>query len=233
MSVLLRGIARTLELDRIGHRRSWTVRRHQGVYVVSLRQTPFGDRVLLEGKEVARADPWKYEGALRFAIDGSRAEVRFVTDTTQGTMWTDLYVDGVLVPPDARREPAQPRVHWGRRLERAAYALGGTFVFAGLVGSPVFDAVRQVAWTTALVVLLAGQRAFDPFGVITVAFDKIVEDRLSMIVAGTEIAVLAAIASDRWGARRRLPFVRERWWVPRLIGWTAIVSIAFVILALS
>jgi hypothetical protein len=230
---VLRGIARTLELDRIGYRRSWTVRRQQGVYVVSLRQTPFGDRILLDGKEVARADPWKYEGALRFAIDGSRAEVRFLTDTTQGTMWTDLYVDGVLVPADARSEAAEPRVRWGPRLERAAYALGGTFVFAGLVGPPVFDAVRQVVWTAALVVLLAGLRAFDPFGVITVAFDKIVEDRMSMIVAGTEIAAIATIALDRWGSRRRLPFVRERWWVPRVIGWTAIVSVAFVILALS
>jgi hypothetical protein len=230
---VLRSIARTLELDRVGHRRSWTVRREQGVYVVALRQSPLGDRVLLDGKEVARAYPWKYEGALRFAVDGARAEVRFVTDTTQGTMRTDLYVDGVLVPPDARSEPAQPRVHWGPRVERAAYALGGALVFAGLVGSPVFDAVRQVVWTSALVVLLAGLRAFDPLGLITVTFDKIVEDRLSMIVAGTEIALLAAIARDRWGARRRLPFIREGSWVPRLVGWTAIVSIAFVILALS
>lgn len=230
---MLRSIARTLELDRVGHRRSWTVRREQGVYVVALRQTPLGDRVLLDGKEVARAYPWKYEGALRFAINGARAEVRFVTDTTQGTMWTDLYVDGVLVSPDARIETVRPRANWGPRLERAAYALGGALVFAGLVGSPVFEALRQVVWTAALVVLLAGLRAFDPFALITVTFDKIVEDRLSMIVAGTEIALIAAIAGDRWGARRRLPFIRERWWVPRLIGWTAIGSIAFVILALS
>jgi hypothetical protein len=230
---MLRGIARTLDLDRIGHRRSWTVRREQGIYVVALRQSPLGDRVFLDGKEVARAHPWKYEGALRFTIDGARAEVRFLTDTTQGTMWTDLYVDGILVPADARSEPTQTRVRWGPRLEKGAYALAGAMVFAGLVGSPVFEAVRQVVWTAALVVLLAGLRAFDPFALITVAFDKIVEDRLSMIVAGTEIAVIAAIAGGRWGARQRLPFIRERGWVPRLVGWTAIASIAFVILALS
>jgi hypothetical protein len=230
---VLRSLARTLELDRVGHRRSWTVRRHEGIYLVALRQSPLGDRVLLDGKEVARAEPWKYDGALRFTIDGARAELRFVTDTTQGTMWTELYVDGVLVPPDARRAPAQPPVHWAPRVERVAYALGGAMVFAGLVGSPLFDALRQVIWTAALVVLLAGLRAFDPFGVITVAFDKVVEDRQSMIVAGTEIALISAIARDRWRSRRRLPFIRERWWVPRVLGWTAIVSVAFVILALS
>lgn len=230
---MLRSIARTLELDRIGQRRSWTVRRQQGVYLVALRQSPLGDRVLLDGKEVARAEPWKYEGGLRFTIDGARAEIRFVTDTTQGTMWTDLYVDGVLVPPDPRSTQTPSPVRWGARLERAAYVLGGAMVFAGLVGSPVFDAVRQVIWTAALLVLFAGLRAFDPFGVITVAFDKMVEDRLSMIVAGTEIAIIAAVARDRRGARGRLPFIRERWWLPRLLGWTLIGSVAFLILALS
>jgi len=230
---VLRSIARTLELDRIGQRRSWTVRRPHGVYVVALRQSPFGDRVLLDGKEVARAEPWKYEGALRFTIDGARAEVRFVTDTTAGTMWTDLYVDGVFVPPDARATEAPPPVRWGSHLERAAYVLGGALVFAGLVGSPVFEAVRQAVWTAALLVLLAGLRAIDPFGAITVTFDKIVEDRLSMIVAGTEIALIAAVARDRWGLRRRLPFIRERSRLPRILGWTAIIAVAFVILALS
>lgn len=230
---MLRAIARTLELDRVGYRRSWTARLQQGVYVVALRQSPLGDRVLLDGKEVARAEPWKYEGALRFTIGGTRAEIRFVTDTTQGTMWTELYVDGVVVPPDARSTPVLPPVRWGPRLERGAYALSGALIFAGLVGSPVYDAVRQMLWTAGLLVLFAGLRAFDPFGVITLAFDKVVEDRPSMIVAGAEIALIAAVARDRWGARRRLPFIRERWWVPRLLGWTAIVCVAFVILALS
>jgi hypothetical protein len=230
---VLRSIARTLELDRVGYRRSWTVRLPRGVYVVALRQSPLGDDVLLDGKAVARADPWRYEGGLRFAIEGAKAEVRFVTDTTQGTMWTELYVDGVLVPPDVRSAPAPSPVRWGPRLERAAYALSGALVLAGLVGPPVFDAVRQVVWTAALLVLFAGLRAFDPFGVITVAFDKIVEDRLSMIVAGTEIALIAAVARDRSGLRRRLPFIRERSRLPRILGWSAIVAIAFVILALS
>jgi hypothetical protein len=230
---VLRSIARTLEIDRVGYRRSWTVRRQKGVYLVELRQSPLGDHVLLDGKEVARAEPWKYDGGVRFTIDDVRAEVRFMTDTTRGTMWTELYVDGVLVPPDARFMPAPSPVRWGAQLERAAYVLGGAMVFAGLVGPPVFDAVRQVIWTAALLVLFAGLRAFDPFGVITVAFDKTVEDRLSMIVAGTEIAIIAAVARDRWGARSRLPFIRERWWVPRVLGWTLIVSVAFLILALS
>lgn len=230
---MLRSIARTLEIDRLGFRRSWTVRTPQSVYVVALRQSPLGDHVLLDGKEVARADPWKYDGGVRFAIDGGRAEVRFMTDTAQGTMWTELYVDGVLVPPDQRPTSTASPVRWGARLERAAYALGGAMVFAGLVGTPVFDALRQVIWTAALLVLFAGLRAFDPLGVITVAFDKMVEDRLSMIVAGVEIAVIAAIARDRWGVRTRLPFIRERWWVPRVLGWTFILSVAFSILALS
>lgn len=230
---MLRSIARTLEIDRLGFRRSWTVRTPRGVYVVALRQSPLGDHVSLDGKEVARAEPWKYDGAVRFTIDNVRAEVRFMTDTTQGTMWTELYVDGVFVPPDKRFTSAPSPVRWGARLERAAYALGGAMIFAGLVGSPVFDAVRQVIWTAALLVLFAGLRAFDPIGVITVAFDKMVEDRLSMIVAGMEIAIIAAIARDRWSARTRLPFIRERWWVPRVLGWTLIVSVAFLILALS
>ena len=230
---MLRGIARSLELDRVGYRRIWTVRRSHGVYVVALRQSPLGDHILLDGKEVARARPWRYEGILRFAIDGAPAEARFMTDTTRGTMWVDLYVEGVLVPPDARSAPSPPPLRWGTYLERAAYALGGAMVFAGLVGSPVFDAVRQVLWTTALLVLLAGLRAIDPFGAITVTLDKIVEDRPSMIVAGVEIALIAAIARDRWRSRQRLPFVRERSRVSRVLGWTAILAVAFVILVLS
>ncbi|HJW49859.1 MAG TPA: hypothetical protein VJ726_10620 [Candidatus Limnocylindria bacterium] len=230
---MLRGIARSLDLDRVGYRRTWTVRRSHGVYVVALRQSPLGDHILLDGKEVARAQPWRYEGALRFAIDGAPAEARFVTDTTRGTMWTDLYVDGVLVPPDTRMAATPPPVRWRSYLERAAYVLGGAMVFAGLVGSPVFEAVRQAMWTVAVLVLLAGLRAIDPFGAITVTLDKIVEDRASMIVAGIEIALIAAIARDRWRSRQRLPFIRERSWVPRLVGWSAIVAVAFVILMLS
>lgn len=230
---MLRGIARSLELDRVGYRRTWTVRRSHGVYVVALRQSPLGDHILLDGKEVARAQPWRYEGALRFSIDGVPAEARFVTDTTRGTMWTDLYVEGVLVPPDTRSAAPPRAVRWGQLLERAAYALGGAMVFAGLVGSPLFDAVRQVMWTAALLVLLAGLRAIDPFGAITVTLDKIVEDRPSMIVAGIETALIAAIARDRWRSRQRLPFIRERSRVARLLGWTAIVAVAFVILMVS
>ena len=230
---MLRGIARSLELDRVGYRRTWTVRRSHGVYVVALRQSPLGDHILLDGKEVARAQPWRYEGALRFAIDGTPAEVRFVTDTTRGTMWTDLYVDGSLVPPDTRSAPASPPVRWRQLLERVAYVLGGAMVFAGLVGSPVFEAVRQAMWTVAVLMLLAGLRAIDPFGAITVTLDKIVEDRTSMIVAGVEIALIAAIAGDRWRSRQRLPFLRERSRLPRLLGWTAVVAVAFVILMVS
>ena len=230
---MFRGIARRLELDRVGVRRTWTVRREHGVYVLALRQSPLGDRVLLDGKEVARAEPWMYEGAMRFAIEGVPAEVRFVTDTTKGTMWTDLYVGGVLVPPDAGRTSPPRPLPWAKWLERAAYAFGGALVFAGLVGSPVFDAVRQTFWTVALLVLLAGLRAFDPLGAITVMFDKVVEDRASMIVAGTEIAILAAVGRDRFGLRRRVPFIRERARLPRALGWTAIALIAFVLLAIS
>lgn len=209
------------------------MRRQHGVYVLALRQSPLGDRVLLDGKEVARAEPWMYEGAMRFAIEGAPAEVRFVTDTAKGTMWTDLYVDGVLVSPDAGRTSPPRPLPWATWLERSAYALGGALVFAGLAGPPIFDAVRQAFWTVALLVLLAGLRAIDPFGAITVTFDKIVEDRASMIVAGAEIAFIAALARDRLGLRRRVPFIRERARLPRALGWTAIALIAFVLLAIS
>jgi hypothetical protein len=230
---VFRGIARTLELDRVGVRRTWTVRRPHGVYTIVLRQTPFGDRILLDGMEIARAEPWKYEGAVRFKVEGAPAEVRFVTDTTAGTMSTELFVDDEKVLPDAGSIAPAPSVSWAPRLERVAYALGGTLIFGGLVGSPVFDAVRQAFWTAAVVLLLAGLRALDPFGVITVAFDKMVEDRLSMIVAGTEVVLIAAIARGRWGLGRHIPFVRERSRLPRALGWTAIALIAFLILALS
>jgi hypothetical protein len=230
---VLRGIARRLELDRLGYRRTWTVRRPHGVFIVALRQSPLGDHILLDGKEVARADPWMYEGALRFTIDDAPARIRFVTDAARGTMHSELYVDGDLVPPDVRATPRLPAVAWGPRLERAAYAIGAVFVLAGLVGHPLFEAVRQIVWTAALLVLFAGLQAIDPLGAISGAFDKIVEDRSSMIVAGLEIAAIAALAADRGGWRRRLPFVRERRWLPRLLGWIAVVAVAFALLELS
>ncbi|HKY50872.1 MAG TPA: hypothetical protein VJP45_06420, partial [Candidatus Limnocylindria bacterium] len=111
--MVLRGLARTLELDRVGQRRSWTVRRPHGVYTVTLRQSPLGDRILLDGSEVARAQPWKYDGAVRFKIDGAPAEVRFLTDTTAGTMWTELYVDGTIVPPDVPHAAPLAATPWG------------------------------------------------------------------------------------------------------------------------
>lgn len=231
--IVLRSLARTLELDRIGQRRSWTVRRPHGVHAVLLRQSPLGDRILLDGNEVARAEPWKYDGGVRFKIDGAPAEIRFMTDTSAGTMWTELYVDGVSVPPDVRRAGPLPATRWGPRLETAAYVLGGALALGGLVGSPIFDAVRQVFWTGAVLLLLAGLRAIDPFGAITVVFDKALEDRPSMLVAGALLVTLAAIARDRWGVRRRVPFIRESARLPRVLGWTAIIVIAFIVLMLS
>ena len=228
-----RRVVAALELDRLGIRRTWTVRREHGVYLVALRQSPLGDRILLDGNEVARLDAFAYDAVARFEVDGAPAEVRVVTDTAQGTLTSHLYVGGEAVPPDVRSAPTGPPTRWGRVAERSAYVLAGALVIGGIAGGPVTDAVRQVIWTGALVLLLSGLRAIDPFALITIAFDKMLEDQPSMVIAGLEIAAITAIATDRYGLRRRIPFLRERRRLPRVIGWTAVALIAFVVLILT
>jgi hypothetical protein len=230
---LLKRIARGLDLDRIGQRRSWTVRLPHGVYLVALRQSVLGDHILVDGREVARLEPWEYERSLRFPVGEGSAELRPVTDTGAGTFRTDLYVDGVLVPADERHAAPPARVRWGPRLERAGYAFGGVLLFAGLVGAPIFDVVRQVVWLGGLLLLFVGLRAIDVFGAIALTFDKMIEDRVSMMVAGVEIVLITMVAADRWRLRKRVPFIRETGWVPRALGWIAIITLAFVVLASS
>lgn len=232
MSVLRR-IARGLEVDRIGFRRAWTVRLAHGVYLVALRQSILGDHILVDGKEVARLEPWEYERRLRFRVGDAPAELRPVTDSSAGTFRTDLYVDGELVPADERRAAPAAKVAWGPRLERAGYAFGGLLLFAGLVGEPIFGFARQIVWLGGLLLLFAGLRAIDAFGAIAVTFDKMVEDRVSMMLAGVLIIVIAMLGADRWGLRRRVPFISSKGWIPRTLGWVAIVTIAFVVLISS
>lgn len=226
-------ITRGLELDRLGIRRTWTIRRPHGVYHVALRQSPLGDRILLDGRDVARLDAFAYDAVARFVIDDLPAEVRVVTDTAQGTLTSHLFVAGDAVAPDVRKAPSPAAPRWGMVAERAAYALAGALVLGGLAGGPVADFVRQAIWTGALLVLFAGLRAIDPLGMITVAFDKMLEDQPSMIVAGCEIAAIAALARDRRGMRRRIPFLRARRALPRVLGWLAVALGAFIVLMLS
>lgn len=233
IAALWRRVAAALDLDRLGIRRTWTIRRPHGVYTVALRQSPFGDRILLDGRAVARLDAFAYDAVARFAIDGIPAEVRVVTDTAQGTLTSHLFVAGDAVAPDVRTGPPPVATRWGMVAERAAYALAGTLVLGGVAGGPVTDAVRQVIWTGALLVLFAGLRAIDPLGAITVAFDKMLEDQPSMIIAGLEVAAIAALARDRRGLRRRIPFLGARRTLPRILGWTAVALTAFIILMLS
>jgi hypothetical protein len=231
--MLWRRVAGALDLGRLGVRRTWTVRRQHGVHVVSVRQSPLGDTVLLDGAEVGRTDPWSYDSVVPFTLAGAPAAVRYRTDTAAGTMWTELYVDGERVAPDVRRFPVPADTRWGPLLERVAYAVAGALVAGGLAGGPIADAVRQVIWTGTLLVMFAGLRALDPFGAITVAFDKMLEDQPSMIVAGLEVAAIAALARDRRGIRRRIPFLGARRALPRVLGWLAVVLAAFIVLMLS
>lgn len=232
MSVLKR-IARELDLDRIGQRRSWTVRLPHGVYLVALRQSILGDHIFVDGREVARLEPWEYERSLRFRVGEGSAELRPVTNTGAGTFRTDLYVDGALIPADERHAAPPATVRWGPRLERAGYAFGGLLLFAGLVGEPIFDLVRRGVWLGGLLLLFVGLRAIDVFGAIAVTFDKMSEDRVSMMLAGVEIVLLTMLAADRWGLRRRTPFISREGWLPRVLGWFAIIAIAFVLLVSS
>lgn len=230
---LWRWIARGLELDRLGFRRSWTVRRADGIYLVSLRQSPLGDRVLLDGREVGRTDAFAFDTIVPFTLGAVPAAVHYVSDTAAGTMRTDLFVDGERIAPDLRPVAPVRRTPWAAIAERAAYAVAAALVAGGLAGGPIADLVRQAIWTGALLVLLAGLRAIDPVGAITVAFDKMLEDQPSMIVAGLEIAAIAAIARDRRGIRRRIPFLRARRALPRVLGWLAVGLVAFILLMLS
>lgn len=230
---LWRWVSSGLELDRIGIRRTWTVRRPHGVYLVALRQSPLGDRILLDGREVARLDAFAYDAVARFAIDGAPAEVRVVTDTALGTLTSHLFVAGEAVAPDVRTGPPPRGPAWGMVAERLAYALAAALVVGGVAGGAITDAVRQIIWTGALLVMLAGVRALDPFAAITVAIDKMLEDQLSMVVAGLEIAAIAAIARDRRGIRRRIPFLSARRALPRVLGWVAVALAAFIVLMLS
>jgi hypothetical protein len=230
---ILKRIVRELELDRIGYRRSWTVRLPHGIYLVALRQSILGDHILVDGREMARLEPWEYERSLRFPVGQASAELRPVADTGAGTFRTDLYVDGVLVPADERHVARPARVRWGPRLERAGYAFGGVLLFAGLVGAPIFDVVRQVVWLGGLLLLFVGLRAIDVFGAIALTFDKMVEDRVSMMLAGVEIVLITMLAADRLGLRRRTPLIRSERWIPRALGWLAIIAIAFVVLVSS
>jgi hypothetical protein len=139
----------------------------------------------------------------------------------------------VLVPADERQVAPLARVRWGPRLERAGYAFGGVLLFAGLVGAPIFDVVRQIVWLGGLLLLFVGLRAIDVFGAIALTFDKMVEDRVSMMLAGVEIVLITMVAADRWRLRQRMPFIREAGWVPRALGWIAIITLAFVVLVSS
>lgn len=233
IAALWRRVSTGLELDRLGIRRTWTVRRPHGVYLVALRQSPLGDRILVDGREVARLDAFAYDAVARFAIDGAPADVRVVTDTALGTLTSHLFVAGEPVAPDARTGPPSRGTPWGMVAERAAYVLAAALVAGGIAGGPITEAVRQVIWTGALVVMLAGLRAIDPFGAITVSIDKMLEDQPSMVIAGLEIAAIAAIARDRRGLRRRIPFLRASRALPRALGWLAVVLTAFIVLMLS
>jgi hypothetical protein len=226
-----RGVRHRLDLDR--PRRSWTVRLEHGIHLVAIHQSLTGDHVLVDDTEVARADPWAYDQVLRFSVGGLPAEISFVTDAVRGTMHTDLYVAGVYVRPDVRRVSLVPGPTWRTILERIAYGLAAALALAGLVGPPITNVVHDAIWVSGYVLMSMGLVAIDPFLFIPLLIDQVIEDRPSMTVAGSAIAAIAAIARDRGGLRRRIPFVRERGLLPRVLGWLAVAAVAFVIVSLA
>jgi hypothetical protein len=232
---LLRGIARAFELDTLsaGERRSWTVRLEHGVHLVRLDQSPLGNRLFLDGREVARSGPWTYEDPLRFRVGGQPAEVRFSADERSGSLRTQLLVAGEPVRADPPRARERPRpFRWGVAVERACYVVGGALLLGGLTGEPVSAAVRQVLWTAGVLVLSMGLRAVDPFDLLSALLEKSLRDGAPMIVAGGLLIAIAAIARDRFGLRERIPLVREAAVLPRIIGWTALAALALALIAL-
>lgn len=233
-STLWRRIQQTLDLQRVtaGERRSWTVRLEHGVYLVRLDESPLGNRLFVDGREVARTSSWDFERPIPLDLGEGRGEVRFRADPREGTLATELIVGGRAIAPDRPARGRLRHLDWRLWLERGAFALGAALVIGGLVGDPVAAAVNRAVWTAALLVWSSGVAALDPFGVVPFTVEHGLAGQPSMIAAGVEILAVTAIARDRFGSRRAVPTLRSRLWPVRALTWVGIATVCVGILAL-
>lgn len=213
-----------------GERRSWTVRLEHGVYLVRLDESPLGNRLFVDGREVARTRSWDFEQPLPVDLGEDHGEVRFNTDVRKGTLATELIVGGRAVAPDRPARGKLRDVNWRLSLERAGYAIGAALVIGGLVGDPIAGAVSRTIWTVALLVWSSGVAGIDPFGVVPFAVEHGLSGQPSMIVAGAQVILVTALARDRLGLRRYVPTLRATRWPVRALTWILVAVICLGIL---
>lgn len=229
---LWRKIQQGLDLQLLapGERRSWTVRLEHGVYLVRLDESPIGNRLFLDGREVARTSSWDFEQPIPVDLGEDRGEVRFNADLRKGTFATELVVGGRAVAPDRPARGKLRQIDWKLLLERAGYAIGAALVVGGLVGDPVAGAVSRAIWTAAFLIWSSGVVAIDPLGVVPFAVEHGLAGQPSMIVAGAQVLLLTALARDRFGLRRYVPPLRSTRWPIRALTWIAVAAISLGIL---
>lgn len=231
---LWRRIQQGLDLQRVsaGERRSWTVSLDHGIYLVRLDESPLGNRLFVDGREVARTSSWEYERPIPLDLGEDRGEIRFRADARRGTLETELVIAGRSVAPDRPAGGRLRQLDWRKWLERAGYAVGAALVIGGLVGDPIAAAVSRAVWTAALLIWSSGVAGVDPFGVVPFAVEHGLAGQPSMILAGFEIAAVTALARDRFGARRLVPLLRAPHWSVRAVTWLVIAALCIAGLAL-
>lgn len=231
---LWRRIQQGLDLRRVtaGQRRSWTVRLEHGVYLVRLDESPMGNRLFVDGREVARTSSWDYERPIPLDLGEDRGEVRFSADARTGTFVTELIVGGRAIAPDRPARGKLGQLDWRMWLERAGYTIGAALVIGGLVGDPIAAGVSRAIWTAALLVWSSGLAALDPLGVVPFAVEHGLAGQPAMIAAGLEVIAVTALARDRLGLRRLVPPLRDRRWPVRALAWLVIAVVCVAALAL-
>ncbi|HET8568939.1 MAG TPA: hypothetical protein VFM93_08140 [Candidatus Limnocylindria bacterium] len=230
----MRALHRFQSLADLVERRAWTVRLPHAIHVVRLERSGFGDRLLLDDREVARTHAFAYDGTLRFSVGAARAEMRSAGDSARGVLVADLYVEGQRLDPDPPAPRARTREpDWRGVAERGAYAAGALLVIAGLAGDALTELAGRAVRTAGVLLLTVGLRAIDPVALFPAVIEKIAAGQVPMIVAGLEVAAVAAIARDRLGIRRRIPLLRSRSLASRALGWAAVAAVALVLLALA
>lgn len=233
-STVWRRIQQTFDLQRVtaGERRSWTVRLEHGVYLVRLDESPIGNRLFVDGREVARTSSWDYERPIPLDLGEDRGEIRFRADARRGTLETELVVGGRTMAPDRPAGGRLRQLDWRTWLERAGYAIGAALVIGGLVGDPVAAGVSRAVWTVALLIWSSGVAGIDPLGVVPFAVERGLSGQPSMILAGLEIVAVTALARDRFGVRRLVPLLRAPHWSVRAVTWLVIAALCIAGLAL-
>lgn len=232
--VFWRRIQQGLDLQRVtaGERRSWTVRLEHGIYLVRLDESPIGNRLFVDGREVARTSAWDYERPIPLDLGEDRGEVRFRADPRNGTLVTELIVGGRTIAPDRPARGKLPQLDWKLWIERAGYLVGAALVIGGLVGDPLAGAVSRAIWTAALLVWSSGVSGIDPLGLVPFIVEHGLAGQPSMIVAGLELSAATALARDRFALRRFVPPLGSDRWYVRALAWVVIVCACVGILAL-